>query len=126
MDEFINTLRANLEIGKHNRFFQMLVPAANAAYRAAIDCVPRDAEPMFGRILLIAHKSMLSAAVLIAELQPEDSVGITRRALEAARLAVAIKLNDQNVGQWMLIKNDTTAGSSASRERFQDLSLPGS
>ena len=55
---------------------------------------------MFGRILLIAHKSLLSAAVLIAKLQPEDSVAITRRAIEAARVAVAIKLNDGNALQW--------------------------
>jgi hypothetical protein len=100
MEEYIQAQLANLEIGRRNRFFQTLVPAGEAAYRAAIDALPRDGVPMFGRILLICYKSMLSAAVLIAKLQPEDSVGITRRALEAARFAVAMKINPQNALQW--------------------------
>ena len=48
---------------------------------------------------LICHKSMLSAAALIAQAQPEDSVYITRRAVEAGRVALAIKLNDENALQ---------------------------
>lgn len=100
MDGFLKAQQANFEIGRSNRFFQSLIPAADAAYRAAIDCLPRDGVPMFGRILLIGHKSMLSAAVLIAKLQPEDSVGITRRAVEAARVALAMKLNPQNAQEW--------------------------
>lgn len=43
---------------------------------------------------------MLSAATLIAQRQPEDSVGVTRRAVEVARVALAIKLNDENALQW--------------------------
>src|SRR5258708_37875170 len=100
VDECISTQLANVEVVRVYRFFRRLIPSADAAYRAAINALPRDGTPMYGRILLIGHKSLLSAAVLIAELQPEDSVGITRRALEAARLAVAIKLNNQNAHQW--------------------------
>jgi len=100
MDEFIKAQIANLEIGRRNRFFEHLIPAADAAYRAAISCVPRDATPMFGRITLIGHKALLSAAVLIAKLLPEDSVGITRRALEAARFALAMKINPENAFEW--------------------------
>jgi hypothetical protein len=80
MDGFIKAQLANFDIGSSNQFFKTLIPAADTAYQAAIACVPKDGVPMFGRILLICHKSLLSAAVLIAKLQPEDSVGITRRA----------------------------------------------
>jgi hypothetical protein len=43
---------------------------------------------------------MLSAAGLIAERHPEDSVGVTRRAVEVAEAALAFKLNDANASQW--------------------------
>jgi hypothetical protein len=43
---------------------------------------------------------MLSAAGLIAERHPEDSVGVTRRAVEIAQAALAFKLNDANASQW--------------------------
>jgi hypothetical protein len=57
--------------------------------------------PTYARLLLICHKSLLSAAALIAEAQPDDSVAITRRAIETARTALAIKLNPENARRWL-------------------------
>ncbi len=57
--------------------------AVDAAYRSAVEAVPKIGVPIiFAKILLVCHKSLLSAATLIAQGQPEDSTGITRRALE--------------------------------------------
>jgi hypothetical protein len=101
MDEFIRGQRANLDEVRPSPLFQDLIGSLDSAYRAAVGCLPREGVPIiFGRILLVCHKSMLSAATLVAQGQPEDSTGVTRRALEAARVALAIKINDANAVQW--------------------------
>lgn len=99
MNEYLKALRNNLEGGVHGPCMTELIGSLDAAYRA-VNRQPPKGPLVFGRFLLICHKSLLSAATLIAQAQPEDSVGITRRAVEAARLALAIKLNDQNALQW--------------------------
>jgi hypothetical protein len=101
MDEFIQGQRDNLDQVRRSPHFRELIGAMDAAYRSAVDAVPRIGVPIiFGRILLVCHKSMLSAATLIAQGQPEDSTGVTRRALEASKVALAIKINDANALQW--------------------------
>jgi hypothetical protein len=99
MEEYFKVLRNNLDGGRQSAYFKELIAALDAAYRTVIQPPPKG-PLVFGRFLLICHKSMLSAATLIAQRQPEDSVGITRRAVEAARVALAIKLNDRNALQW--------------------------
>lgn len=101
MDEFIQGQRANLDQVRPSPLFRDLIGVLDAAYHAAVDCLPSEGVLIiFGRILLICHKSMLSAATLIAQGQPEDSTGVTRRALEAAKVALAIKSNDANALHW--------------------------
>ena len=101
MNEFIDSQRANLDRIKALPLFRDLMGALDSAYRAVFGCLPQEGVPIiFGRILLVCHKSMLSAATLIGQGQPEDSTAITRRALEAAKVALAIKINDANALQW--------------------------
>ncbi len=101
MDRFIEARRANLDGSRRNPYFKDLIGSINAAYKVAIRSVPSEGYPTtFGRILLICHKSLLSAAMLILERQPEDSVAITRRAVEAAKTALAIKLDGENAERW--------------------------
>ena len=107
MDGFIDAQRKNLDLGKQSVYFKDLIGATDAAYRLAIEYVPPEGYTVaFGRFLLICHKSLLSAATLIAQAQPEDSAGITRRAIEAAKLALAIKLNDENGRRWLSYQDD--------------------
>ena len=64
--------------------------------------MPAEGVPVvFGRLILICDKAMRTAAMLIASRQPEDSAAITRRAIEAAKIALAIKLNDANAMKWV-------------------------
>ncbi len=65
----------------------------------AIPGIPRIA--LFGRFILVCDKAMRSASLLIMGRQPEDSAAITRRALEAAKTALAIKLNNVNAVNWL-------------------------
>ena len=100
MDEYFIALRNNLERGLHEPYMNDLIRSLDTAYRTLIKSPPKG-PLVFGQFLLICHKAMLSAASLIAQTQPEDSVGITRRAAEAAKTALAIKLNDDNAKQWI-------------------------
>ena len=101
MDEFIECQRATLDQIRQWPHFRDLIGAADAVYRWPMSAAPQTNAPaIFARILLICHKSLLSAATLIARGQPEDSTGITRRALEAAQVALAIKINDANAQEW--------------------------
>jgi hypothetical protein len=99
MDAYFKALRDNLEVGLRGPCVVELIASLDAAYQTVVKPPPKG-QLIFGRFLLICHKSMLSAAALIAQTQPEDSVGVTRRAIEVARVALAIKLNDQNALQW--------------------------
>jgi len=101
MQEFIQAQKNNLDRGCQTTIFRELVETLDRAYRAIIDRHDPDRPQIFGRLLLICHKSMLSAATLIAQSQPDDSVGITRRAVEAAKVALAVKLNHENAQQWV-------------------------
>lgn len=101
MDRYVEGQRQNIENVMRMPVFRDQIGSVNYAYRAAIEALPRlNAPIIYGRILLICHKSLLSAATLIGQGQPDDSTGITRRAVEAARVALAIKLNDENAAQW--------------------------
>jgi hypothetical protein len=101
MDSYIQAQRNNLDIGRQIPLFRELIGDADRAYRAVVDAHPENASPIFGQFILICHRSLLSAATLTAQSQPDDGAAITRRAVEVARTALAIKLNDQNAGQWL-------------------------
>jgi hypothetical protein len=101
MREFMQAQRKNLDQGCQGTIFQELIGALDQAYRTIIGKHDPDSPRIFGQLLLICHKSMLSAATLVAQSQPDDSVGITRRAVEAAKVALAVKLNDENGQQWV-------------------------
>lgn len=58
--------------------------------------MPKSSPPPFGQLLLICHKSFLLALTLIGQAQPDDAGPISRRAIEAARLALAVKRNPES------------------------------
>ena len=49
---------------------------------------------------LLCHRALLSASVAALSGNPEDSPALTRRALEAAKLVLAIKANPANFRLW--------------------------
>jgi len=100
--EFTAAATTNFAMISQNPFYRDGVSSLDALYACAIRTAPREGFPVFyGRLLLVCHKSMVSAANLIASCLPEDSVGVTRRAIEAAKVANAIRLNDNNAKQWL-------------------------
>ncbi len=101
MQEFIQAQKSNLDRGCQSTIFLAIVGTLDRTYRTIIDWSNSGTSPFFGQLLLICHKSMLTGGSLIAQRQPDDSVGITRRAIEAARVALAVKLNHENAEQWV-------------------------
>ena len=102
LDTYIKAQRENLEVGKQSPYFKDLLEAIHRAYKVALGLKLADDYPrIFAKFFMICHKSLLSAGVLIAQRQPEDSGAITRRAVETAKTALAIKLNEKNVQLWI-------------------------
>jgi hypothetical protein len=102
IDQFTEAARRNFETFSAHPFYAQGVRALDVAYEAAIRSLPPDGHPaIYGRLLLVCHKHMVSAANLIASCLPEDSAGITRRAVEAAKVATATRLNDKNTEAWL-------------------------
>lgn len=101
MDEYLKAQRENLDQGVGTAIYRELVGAIDDAYRAAFGKAPENTQLVYIRMLLICHKSLLSAASLIAQAQPDDSVAITRRAIEATKVALAIHANSENGKKWL-------------------------
>lgn len=102
IDQFTDAARRNFETFSVHPFYAQGVRALDAAYETAIRSLPPADHPViYGRLLLVCHKHMVSAANLIASCLPEDSTGVTRRAAEAAKVATAIRLNDANTQAWL-------------------------
>src|SRR5262249_38848466 len=69
-------------------------------YSDAMKLVPAGVTALNIQTLLICHKSFLSAASLIGQAQPEDAGAITRRAIEAVRLAAIFKTIPEKYAEW--------------------------
>jgi hypothetical protein len=54
----------------------------------------------FARLMLVCHRALFSAGATICRAQPDDAAGVTRRAIEAARIALAIKHDRKNLDRW--------------------------
>jgi hypothetical protein len=102
MQDFFDAQIKNIEGGIKTPRLNELVRSIHEAYSVAIQSVPADLPPMlFRKLLLVCHKSLLSAASLIVSSLSDDSVAITRRAAEAAKLALAVKIDPKNGEQWL-------------------------
>ena len=61
----------------------------------------RDPDIRALQLFIVCHGALLSAAATIARALPGDTIALTRRAIEAASLAVAIKADPANYERWI-------------------------
>jgi hypothetical protein len=101
INDYFDAQRANLSISLGWEPFAAIFPLVDKLYVDAIGLTPSGPSSIFGQLLLICHKSFLSAAALIAQAQPEDAGPITRRAIEAARIAAMFKTDPAKGAEWM-------------------------
>jgi hypothetical protein len=96
IQDYIAAQRANITSIRQLPHFLILGDLTDRLYERAVTLVPKSSPPPFGQLLLICHRSFLSALTLIGQAQPDDAGPISRRAIEAARLALAVKRNPDN------------------------------
>jgi hypothetical protein len=67
----------------------------------------REEDDFFHMCFLICHRALLSAATSTGSGMPEDGPAITRRALEAAKTALAVRVDPENFKIWKAIDERT-------------------
>lgn len=100
IQDYIAGQRANIASISQLPHFFILGDLTDKLYERAVTLVPSSTPPPFGQLLLICHRSFLSALTLIGQGQPDDAGPISRRAIEAARLALAVRRNPDNATKW--------------------------
>ena len=94
--------QGNLDQIRRLRHFVHLIEPVSSLYELSLDTLtPDKANPLYGKLFLVCHKALMSAAALIARGQSDDSAGVTRRAIEAACVARAIKHDKANLNRWL-------------------------
>lgn len=99
--DYFAAQQGNLEQITRLLYFRALMEPLDALYQLSVTLVPLTASPVLGRLYLTCHKSFLAAASIIARGQPAEAAGVTRRAIEAACLARAIKHDKANLTRWL-------------------------
>jgi hypothetical protein len=99
--QYIEAQRANIKSLLEFELFGATCPRMHEFYKLSIAALTNDKpSTIFPRFLLICHKSFLAAATLIGQAQPDDAGPITRRAIEAVKIAAAIKANPKFAEKW--------------------------
>src|SRR5262245_20643285 len=78
----------------------VLAPLIERAYEAAFEALPTPLNLLLWRLLALCHRGFLAAVGTIARGQPDDAGAVTRRALEMAKVAIAVKHDPANAGRW--------------------------
>src|SRR5215475_5416761 len=89
-------LHLNLSFGH----VSVLAPLVQAAYDAAFDALPKPLDQMLWHLFALCHRSFLTAIGTIARGQPDEAGAVSRRALEMAKLAIALKHDPANAKAW--------------------------
>jgi hypothetical protein len=102
LNEYVLAQQQNFEAIKDSPHYSRLLSTIDHLYRTTVEISPAHCPRVcFGKMLLMCHKSMLSAATLIARGQPDDAALVTRRAIEIGHLAVAVHLDSGNYLRWL-------------------------
>lgn len=89
-----------------------LIETLDELYRVAHVKAPfvktgAERDDLLQMCFLICHRALLSAATSTGSGLPEDGAAITRRALEAAKVALAITVDAGNLDQWRALGTRT-------------------
>src|SRR5262249_1802719 len=72
-----------------------------ALYQRSFALRPKPNDVRFTQLFVICDGALHSAAATIGRALPADALGVTRRAVEAASLAAAIKADPANMEKWL-------------------------
>jgi hypothetical protein len=101
-DEYLQAQDDNLRQVRRLPEFVVLFPLLDRLYQRAFEVfVPANKQQLyFARLMLVCHRALFSATATICRAQPDDAGGVTRRAVEAARTALAVKHDPENFQRW--------------------------
>ena len=96
-DGYFAAQQGNLGQIRELPHFKVLIRHVDGLYERSIDALaPDKTQPLYARLLLLCHKSFMSAAATIGRGQPDDAAGVTRRAIEASCLP-------RDFGRWLFL-----------------------
>ena len=101
MEEYFTNQKKNLEKNRNFEPFSILAPQVQNLYEKSLYLLPETVDDFFDRIILVCYQSFLSAMSLIGQGQPQDAAPITRRAIEACRIAEAYKMESASIEDWI-------------------------
>jgi hypothetical protein len=101
LNDFMSAQTKNADAFAKTPHFATLVPLVDRMYATAVELASPKHSPTFGKLMMICHREFLVAASQIIKGLPFDSHVNTRRAVEAAKVALAIKRNRANVQEWL-------------------------
>jgi len=102
VEAYVRAQQQNFDAIKVSPHYSRLIETVDVLYNRTVELVPAHCPRLcFGKMLLMCHKSLLSAATLIARGQPEDAALVSRRAVEIGHLAIAVHLDSQNYVKWL-------------------------
>ncbi len=101
---FVSSSRSFFDANRGSPLFQ-LIQSLDQLYQVAHASVPFpktgvERDEFLHKCFALCHWSMLAAATNTGSGLPEDGPGITRRALEAAKVCVASKADPANFEEW--------------------------
>jgi hypothetical protein len=105
---FVESGRAFFDANIGSPLFQ-LIELLDDLYRVTYRTPPfpdigKESDDFFHMCYLLCHRALLSAATVAGSGCPEDGPAITRRALEAAKVALAVKADPNNFEVWKATK----------------------
>ena len=105
---FVESCRTFFEANRGCPIFQ-LIESLDEIYVLAYRKAPfpkagAEEADFFHMCFLICHRALLSAATSTGSGLPEDGPAITRRALEAAKVCLAVKADPSNFAQWKSVE----------------------
>lgn len=103
-ETFVSSSRSFFDANRESPLFE-LIRSLDKLYQAAhaSDAFPKtgaERQEFLRKCFALCHWSMLAAATNTGSGLPEDGPSITRRALEAAKVCVAIKADPTNFEEW--------------------------
>lgn len=102
MREFLRAQSERAAENLHSAFANELIPAISECYLQVLPLVGGATNSkLVAQIILVCHRAFLSASASILRGAPDDAAPATRRAMEAARVALAVSIDVENGNEWV-------------------------
>ena len=101
LQEFMAVQAANAEGFSRAPHFISLLPLVDRMYTTGSEVAAQRHSPTLVKLMMLCHREFLVAASQIQRGLPFDSHANTRRAVEIAKVALAVKRNPANAEEWL-------------------------